>query len=255
MATIQERQQAAETPRPTRSREDGIAKILGPAEESREGARIAIFGRTRYGKSSFAVHLLDAMVARDIARTVIIHDVKYPDRQQYNGTPANSKDELRVALQTSSVVVCRPNGGGFPAADAAAVTRECVEQTGEPTVLLIDETRRALGLNQRFCDNTLPDGKPGPKNFEWLCLEAGGLRGSLVMLVQIPRQLPIDILDSAQYKVVFGVGGGSLDFLIDKRIVAREAAETVMSLPKGAFCIFTDDENWDREIYYSPLAG
>lgn len=255
MATIPQREQAAATPQPTRSREEGIAKILSIAQESREGTRVAIFGRTRYGKSSFAVHLLDAMVARDIARSVIIHDVKYPDRQQYNGTPAHDKEELRRALLTSSVVVCRPGLAGFPAGDAAEVTREVVTQVGEPAVLLIDESRRALGANQRFCDNSLPDGKPGPKNFEWLCLEAGGLRGSLVMLVQIPRQLPIDILDSAEFKVVFGTGGGSLDYLIDKRIVSRDAADTVKALPKGAFCLFSDNEDWDREVYYSPLEG
>jgi hypothetical protein len=197
------------------------------------------------------------MVALDIARTVVIHDVKYPDRQQYQGVAVYDKEQARQALLTSAIIVCRPSASlfPFPAADAAALTRECIEKTGEPTALLIDETRRALGANQRFVDNTLPDGKPGAKNFEWLCLEAGGLRGSLVMLVQIPRQLPIDILDSAEFKVVFGVGGGSLDYLIDKRIVAREAADTVKALQKGAYCIFSDDEDWDREIYYSPLAG
>lgn len=234
-----------------RSREEGISKILEPAESAREGARLTIFGRTRFGKSAFAVSLLDEMLARGIASTAIVHDVKYPDRQQYVGAAVTDQIGMVQELQTSSVVVCRPP---FPAESAAAWARELAADHGEPTVLLVDETRRALGNAQRWVDNSGPDGKAnGPKNFEWLLLEGGGLRASLVLLVQIPRQLPGDAVDSAQFAVVFGLGGRSLNYLVQQGTVPAEAVDTVKALDKGEFCVFSDDEEWDRTIYYSPL--
>jgi hypothetical protein len=235
-----------------RTREEGIAKILEPAAASGEGSRLMLFGRTRMGKTKLAISILDEMLARGIAQTVIIHDPKYPTVQQYPGAPVRTEIEMREALLTSSVVVCRPP---FSAASAAEHARRLIEQCGEATAILVDETRRALGKNQAFIDDQGPDGKgPGPKNFEWMLLEAGGLRGSVVLLVQIPKRSPGEALDSAQFSVVLGVGGRSLNYLTDTaKIVPLDAVDTVKALQPGEFCVFNDDSDWDRTIYYSPL--
>lgn len=235
-----------------RSREEGIAKILEPAAASGEGSRLMFFGRTRMGKTKLALSVLDAMAAKGIAQTFIIHDVKFPLIQQYPGTPVHTEQELETAVMTSNVLVCRPP---FAAAVAAQHARKLIEESGEATCLLIDETRRALGKNQAFVDDQAPGGKgPGPKNFEWLLLESGGLRGSLILLVQIPKRTPGEALDSSQYSVVLGTGGRSLRYLNNTaEIVPDEAVETVKGLQPGEFCVFNDDEEWDRTIYYSPL--
>ncbi len=235
-----------------RTREEGIAKILEPAAASGEGARLMFFGRTRMGKTALALSVLDAMAAKGIAQTFIVHDVKFPLIQQYPGTAVHTEQELEAAVAKSSMLVCRPP---FPAALAAQHARKLIEESGEKTCLLIDETRRALGKNQAFVDDQAPAGKgPGPKNFEWLLLESGGLGGSLVLLVQIPKRTPGEALDSSQYSVVLGTGGRSLRYLnTTAEIVPDEAVETVKALLPGEFCIFNDDTEWDRTIYYSPL--
>jgi len=51
---------AEETSRKTGTRAEGIAACLAPAIAAREGCRILVYGRTRWGKSSFARHLVDA---------------------------------------------------------------------------------------------------------------------------------------------------------------------------------------------------
>ena len=254
MAKIQEREQATTAPGSVArsSREAGIAKLLEPAATAHEGARLNIFGRTRMGKSAFARSLLDEMFVRGICQTAIIHDPKYPTHQQYPGRAVQDQAEMRAALMESSVVVCRDR---FPASATAETARALVQDMGEPTVLLIDETRRVLGRNQAFIDDQAKGG-PGPKNFEWLLLEGGGLRASLVLLVQIPKRSPGEAMDSAQFSVVFGVGGRSLNYLVNTaEIVPIEARDVVKALQPGEFCIFSDDNDWDRTIYYSPLAG
>lgn len=234
---------------PTASRDAGIRAILAPAIASGEGCRVLLYGRTRYGKSTFARHLVDAALDARVADTALIHDVKYPDKQQYEGQAVSSITEIGVALKGSSIVVCRPP---FPAEDAATAVRLLAE-AGERSLLLIDETRRALSGQQRWIDVDGPDGVGrGPKNFEWLSLEGGGVGGSVILLVQRPRQLPGDATDSAQVHVCFGVGGKSLAYLVAAGTVPSEAADTVKRLAPGAFCIFADDEDWNQQIYYSP---
>jgi hypothetical protein len=234
-----------------RTRAEGIALCLAPAKAAKEGARILIYGRTRWGKSCFARHLINAARSDGIASTVLISDPKYPDRAQYDGTMVHAPTGIGPALASGAeTLVLRP---GVSVADGAAACRWLAE-SGEPCLLLVDETRRALAGQQRWIDAGGPDGpQAGPRNLEWICLEGGGVRASLVLLVQRPRQLPGDAVDSAQIHVCFGLGGRSLAYLLDAGTVPKEASETIKRLPPGAFVVLSDDEEWDRRVYYSPL--
>jgi hypothetical protein len=239
----------------TGTRDEGIAKILAPALATGEGARILIYGRTRWGKSTFACDAIAAAVEAGVADVALIHDPKYPDRSQYPGPrgdpwPAVSDPaQLGPAIKTAPIVVLRPP---FSASDAAKVAR-ALSEVGIRALLCMDETRRALGGQQVWADAKAEDGSPGAKSFEWLSLEGGGVGASLVLLVQRPRQLPGDATDSAQVHVVFGLGGRSLSYLVDQGTVPRDAADTVRRLQPGAFVVLADDEEWDRTVYYSPL--
>ena len=235
----------------TGTRAEGIAACLAPAIATREGCRILVYGRTRWGKSSFARHLVDAARAEGVASTVLISDPKYQDRAQYEGELVHSAQGIGPALTSGAeTLVLRP---GVSVAEGAAACRLLAE-SGEPCLLLVDETRRALAGQQRWIDAGGPDGpQAGPKNLEWILLEGGGVRASLVLLVQRPRQLPGDAVDSAQVHVCFGLGGRSLAYLADAGTVPKEAAETIKRLQPGAFCLFADDEEWDGKTYYSPI--
>lgn len=248
LAGISTEKEARKTLAGARTREAGIQAILAPAVAAKEGARVLVFGRTRWGKSSLATHLVRAAIDSGVAGTVLVHDVKYPDRPQYDGASVEAITQIGAALQRSDVIVCRPP---FPADEAAHAARVLAE-SGEKTLLLVDETRRCLGGSQIWCDGKAADGSQGPRDFEWLCLEGGGVGASLVLLVQRPRQVPGDAVDSAQVNVVMGLGGRSLTYLASAGTVPPEAVEVVRTLPPGAFCVFSDDDTWNGEIYYSP---
>ena len=232
----------------TATRAEGIAAALAPALAAGEGCRLLVYGRTRWGKSAFARHLVAAALDAGVAKTVLIHDVKFPDHAQFSGEEVTAITQIGSAMQRGRVVVLRPAVSAMEAAHVAKLLAEY----REPTLLLVDETRRALGGSQIWCDGRNPDGTQGPRSFEWLCLEGGGVGASLVLLVQRPRQLPGDAVDSAQVHVVFGIGGRSLAYLVSAGTVPPEAAATVRALSPGAFCLFTDDEDWNRQVYYSP---
>lgn len=251
------RDQLAKLPPPTEggakagTRAEGIAACLAPAIATREGCRILVYGRTRWGKSSFARHLLDAARDKEVASTILISDPKYQDRPQYDGVLVQSPEGIGPALSMGAErLVLRP---GVSVADGAAACR-LLSESGEPCLLLIDETRRALAGQQRWIDAGGRDGpQAGPRNLEWILLEGGGLRASLVLLCQRPRQLPGDAVDSAQVHVCFGLGGRSLSYLVDAGTVPKEAADAIKRLPPGAFCLFADDEDWNGITYYSPM--
>ena len=179
----------------TATRAEGIAAALAPAIAAGEGCRVLIYGRTRWGKSTFARHLVRAAVENAVASTVLIHDVKYPDHAQYEGRELTGITQIGAALQAESVLILRPPCPAREAAHAAVVLSE----SGERTMLLVDETRRALGGSQIWCDGKNEDGSQGPRSFEWLCLEGGGVGASLVLLVQRPRQLPGDASGDARF--------------------------------------------------------
>ena len=232
------------------TREDGIAAAIDPALMSAEGARILIYGRTRYGKSVFAQWLIAEMQRAAVCRTVLIHDTKYPDRPQYIGRCVSSVEALGKGIRAENWIVLR---SPLTVADGALAARALAEH-GEPACLVVDETRRALGGAQKWMDADGPEGPGrGPRNLEWICLEGGGVGASLVLLVQRPRQLPGDAVDSAQVAVVFGLGGRSLAYLVDAGTVPRDAADTIRRLAPGEFCLFGDDQDWNRTVYYSPL--
>lgn len=232
------------------TREDGLLAALKPAIDSGEGCRILIYGRTRYGKSTLAVQLVETSIAHGVADAVCIHDVKYPDRAQYKGAQVSALDQIGPVLSDEPIVVLR---SPLTAADGAQAVRALTE-SGIPAMLLVDENRRAITSDRRWLDQDGPGGPGrGPKNLEWLQLEGGGARASVVLLVQLSRQVPLDGTDSAQVRIVMGLGGGSLNYLVDRRIVPLDAVNTVEGLPPGAFCVFSDEYSWDRRVYYSPL--
>jgi len=139
----------------TGTRAEGIAACLAPAIATREGCRVLVYGRTRWGKSSFARHLVRAALDSGVASTALIHDVKYPDRVQYLGATVTGITEIGQHLRSGAdTLILRPPFPACEAAHAAVVLSE----SGEPTLLLVDETRRALGGSQIWCDGKNADG-------------------------------------------------------------------------------------------------
>ena len=215
-----------------------MALILAGPIASREGTRVAILGATRTGKSTFAIDFVKAMQAAQVASTAIVHDVKYPHRQQYEGRAVYDGRALADALCSDdppTTLVCRP---GVEADAAAAAVRACAE-AGEPAVLFLDESRRAIGKRQSWAGDNVP----------WIYAEGGGLGGSIVSLIQIPQSFPTDAADQSEAIVAFRLGGRSRNYCADQAWIPKEAVETLRTLAVGEFCVFFQDADWDGVIY------
>ena len=220
----------------------GIEKILEEASETGEGERIVILGASRKGKTTLTKKIARAILDKGIAQRLLIHDQKFPDHQQYEGAKVNTEAALRQAfLQAQSIVLREP----LPAETAAHLAREAVEAKIK-TCVLIDEGAFALKKND--------DGEPidrawqGP-DLAWEQCQGGACGVSSISLWQMPKQAPGSAIDNARIFVVFALGGRSLMYAKDLRIIPIEAVETVIGLQPGEFCIFFGDREWDRIVY------
>jgi hypothetical protein len=185
------------------------------------------------------------MQRRRICDTVVIHDVKNPDQPLYDGKLAHSVAGARrsFAEDAPPFLVCRR---GIDAEQAAGIVRDAAE-AGERTAFLGDELTPLLRVNpdtlepvsQVFC---------GP-SLVWLQLQGRGLGASSVILVQLPRQVPGSALDNATAYVFFGLGGRSLDYSLDLRLIPKQAADVVSSLERGQCCVFFGDRQWNGMVY------
>jgi hypothetical protein len=226
------------------SQSAAIETILEACPEG-EGTRIIVAGASGKGKTFFAVRLIREMQRRRLSGTAVIHDVKDPERPLYEGKLVHTVDQARRAVLEAApdFLVCRP---GIGADEAAGLVRDLCE-AGEPATLLIDEMSPALRVNEDTgepCNQIFAGG-----NLVWLQLQARGLRGSSVILVQLPRQVPTCALDNAVAYVFFGVGGRSLEYSKELRLVPKEAADLVAKLERGQCCVFFADREWDRTVY------
>ena len=239
---------AIEGPAPGSSATQGKAAeeiIGGVTPGGREGLRVVIVGASRKGKTTLAVLLVRALQTEGIARTILIHDCKYPDRVQYEGRAVTSLPELRRVYldERPSVIVCRP---GVSVEDAAAFVKDVTTLRGESCLLLVDEITPALRVN-------VDTGEPvsqvwcGPSPL-WICLQGGGLGASLVVLAQLPKTVPGSLLDNAVF-VFFGLGGRSLAYSIYLSLLPREMASVVKALAPGQFVILWPDRDWSGVVY------
>lgn len=229
------------------SHEKAIALLLADARATGEGTRIIGFAATRKGKTAFTRKLVAAMLSDGIAERAIVHDVKYPDRQQYDGFPTYSVRSMANLLQENEIFVAREEDA--VAAEICANVARTAVGVGIKTVVVLDEGAFALARND--------EGEPierrwaGP-DLAWLQLQGGAAGASTVSLWQMLRQAPGSAVDSASAFFVGNLGGRSLAYAKDYRIIPPEALDTITTLAPGEICLFFADREWDRTIYYSP---
>jgi hypothetical protein len=212
--------------------------------EVARSVRVLVVGASQNGKTYFARQLCAALAARGSCGSLVVFDQKFPDRAQYAGLAVSDLPALYAALvDCHPAVVCR---APLTAEDAAFAVRNCAE-AGTGATLLLDEIQPALKLN-RDTGEPIERAWAGP-SLIWLCLQGGGLGGSLVQLCQLPRMVPGSFVDNATAVVFFGSGGRSLEYSLDLKLLPRQAAETVARLARGQCCVFFPDRNWDGLIY------
>ncbi len=229
-------------PRGTQSA--AIALALDAVPEG-EGGRFVIGGASGKGKTWFTVKFVEEMQRRHICSTAVIHDVKDPERPQYKGKLVHSMTEARRAIveDAPAFIVCRPGIGGD---DAASLVRDAAE-SGEHFAFLGDELTPLLRVNQDTLEPT-PRVFAGPA-LVWLQLQGRGPGASSIILLQLPSHMPGSALDNATAYIFFGLGGRSLDYSLDLRLIPKEAAMLLTRMERGECIVLFTDRAWDGVIY------
>jgi hypothetical protein len=210
-----------------------------------EGGRFVIGGASGKGKTWFTVKFIHEMQRRRICTTAIIHDVKDPERPQYEGKIVHSvHDAQRILVEDPpDFLICRP---GISGDEAAGLVRDAAE-AGEHFAFLGDELTPLLRVNQ----DTL---EPTPRVFcgsalVWLQLQGRGPGASSIILLQLPSHMPGSALDNATAYIFFGLGGRSLDYSLDLRLVPKQAADLLTKMERGQCIVCFSDRPWDGIIY------
>jgi hypothetical protein len=230
------------------SHAEAIAKLLADAEATGEGTRIVSLAATRKGKTAFNRKLVTAFLARGVAERVLVHDQKFPHRAQYSGGTVSNVVDMRAGIATFPVTVAVQAYPPITGEDVAALTREATD-AGIKTLAVFDEGD--------FCLKTNDEGEPiervwqGP-NLAWLQLQGGAAGASTLCTFQMLRKAPSSCTDSASAFVIGNLGGRSLSYARDFRILPAEALDVVTCLAPGEVCLFFADREWDWTIYYSP---
>ena len=234
-----------------RTHGDALGAILADPKASGEGTRIITLAATRKGKTAFNRKLVRSLLDWAVAERALIHDLKFPGRAQYIGVTVESAEHLRAsfALHRSLVAIQHPEEPSqITAEELATLAREATD-AGIKTLCVFDEGDFALKKND--------EGEPiervwqGP-NLAWLQLQGGAAGASTLCSFQMLRKAPSSCVDSACVFVVGCLGGRSLAYVRDLRIIPPEALETVTTLAPGEFCLFFADREWDHAVYYSP---
>jgi len=230
--------------------EAAIEQLIEPMRNG-EGQRLCFIGASRKGKTAFAIKLARAMQAEGLAKSIIIVDHKWADKQQYEGTAVTSLAQLRQAyIAGSPTIVCRP---GCSVEDAASLVKDAALMKRERCVLIIDEMMPALRVNEDTGEvqDQIWSG-PSPL---WICLQGGGLGASIIQLVQLPKQVPTSLLDQAQAFVVFACGGRTRRYALRLELFERDVALAAKTYQPGELALMWTDQDWDGVTYYSPEAS
>jgi hypothetical protein len=236
---------AAGTPAQRRGSQSAAIALALDAIPKGEGGRFVIGGASGKGKTWFTIRFIKEMQRRRICSTAVIHDVKDPERPQYEGKLVHSVVEARRALveDAPEFIVCRP---GMSGEDAAALVKDAAE-AGEHCAFLGDELTPLLKVNADTLE-PVPRVFCGP-SLVWLQLQGRGPGASSIILMQLPSHMPGSALDNVTAYVFFGLGGRSLDYSLDLRLIPKEAAAKLITMDRGQCIVLFTDRAWDGVIY------
>lgn len=222
-------------------------KLGAPLREGK-GIRIVVYGITGKGKTTGVKQFLEFCRNEGLIDLVLVHDVKFRDRVQYEGTVVYDARAIYTAEGAPTVFpasfVLRKRGlDHMPSVDGAArVVMESANE-GIRSMLLVDEFARAI-------EEDIPGGfRKGSTNR--IACEGFGLGASLIAIKQLPQFMPTEVRTQSEL-VCFGVGGDGLTHLVDEKAVSPKMAETIHRLPVGHFVIKPAEGDPDGLVYKVP---
>ncbi len=221
--------------------------LAAPLREGK-GARLTVYGITGKGKTTGVIQFLDFCRDEGLIDLVLIHDVKFRERQQYEGAVIHEARAIytvdHAPVEYPATVVLRKRGlDHMPSVEEAArVTLESADQ-GIRTMLVVDEFARAL-------EEDIPGGfRKGSVNR--VSCEGFGLGASLIAIKQLPQFMPSEVRTQSEL-VIFGIAGDGLGHLLDEKAMPASMEKAVTKLERGQFMIKPAEGEPNLVVYQVP---
>lgn len=213
-----------------------------------QGIRLVVYGITGKGKTTGLKEFLEYVKREGLIDLVFIHDVKFRDRQQYEGDVIHEARDVYTAEHAPDSfpavrVLRKRNLDHMPSVDQAArVTLESADQ-GVRTMLIVDEFSRAIeedvagGFAKGSCNR--------------IACEGLGIGASLIALKQLPQFMPTPIRSQSDL-VFFGVGSDGVTHLVDEKVLNARMGAVVAGLQVGQFVYKPCEGNFDEHVHQVP---
>lgn len=231
---------------------DALDLIFEPCTEDGEGFLHLWLGNTRMGKTFANRHVVNAALLRKHVDHVFTVDDKNPSKVQYEAeiyrkNPAHlvsSPPLLRdndpkhisfrgIAYECNLADVC--NHG-----DVASMVWKIKYSKPQLRLLLnLDELADATNGEQHWLDD---------KNAQ-IYRKGAGVGISTTATTQLPQLLPREAFGLSQSIGLFQTDTRELDYLLSKRFLPAEIAETVQRLDRGDFLLYKRGKGMMPHVY------
>lgn len=223
------------------------AKLAEPLREGK-GIRLTVYGITGKGKTTGILDFLKYVESEGLVDLVVVHDVKFRERQQYPGAVIHEARQVYTPEHAphaypATVVLRKRDLDHMPSVDGAGrVVLESADR-GLRSMLIVDEFARAL-------EEDIPGGfRKGSVNR--VACEGFGLGASLIAMKQLPQFMPSEVRAQSEL-VLFGLAGDGNTHLVDERVLSLELATKVANLPRGHFIVKPAEGAPDGVVYQVP---
>lgn len=238
--------------RSVRPAREAWEKIAAPLRKG-DGIRVLFFGITGKGKTTGLKDFLKYLLDEHLLELVFVHDVKYTDRQQYEGEPIYEADEFDVDNPPETYpavrVLRRRNLDHIPSYDRAARKVVVIGNTGVMTALVGDEFSRALEEELKTVDGKDKPFKKG-ETMRLVC-EGRGVHASHLAAKQLPQFTPSEISDQSDL-VIFGLASKGVNHLLDSNTIDAPAGEVIPRLEVGQFVWQPSEGDFNGIVYQVP---
>jgi len=209
-----------------------------------EGIRVGALGITGAGKTTGILDFLAYLEAQRVIDVFIVYDVKLPV-QQYPGEVVFEAGPLLTAppeRYPARRILRRESVDHTPDLETAARVTKLASYNGIPTMLVIDELKRATTkVGRQFVTPTVSE----------LLTEGRALGASLLWGEQIPQRVPTEGFDQSQL-MLFRAGRKALAYLENQNVIEPEVVEVVAGLSVGQFVLVSADADFDGTVYQVP---
>jgi len=221
---------------------EAVEKMIRYTLAQHEGLRLLVLGDSRQGKSTF-MNFLNSMLTAHVA-AVFVHDAKYQVPQYRYDFKVRNLDELTPEHGGVIEVFDRPMTT-TPNDIADLVCALGLQKT--MTVCEVDEVMSVVGDNSR----AFAGGESSRLAF--LYKQGGGMGASVVVLAQLPQNVPVTILTLSQFVVIHRLSSKALAYCEKDCDLSDDAMTVAASLEPGQFIIHErGGDPWDRTIYTTP---